>query len=52
MQKRDLAELDEKFRSFIVPHLDGKDSEDFDLMYEWQRFIYNKSQRAGTTDQK
>jgi len=49
LEKQELAELDEKFRNFILSHLDGKDSEDYDLMFEWQKFMYDKSQRVGTS---
>lgn len=52
MEKQELAELDEKFRNLILPHLDGKDSEDYDLMFEWQKFIYDKSQRVRTPERK
>jgi hypothetical protein len=52
LEKQELTELDEKFRNIILPHLDGKDPEDYDLLFEWQKFIYDKGQRVRTSDRK
>jgi hypothetical protein len=52
LEKQDLTKLDEKFRTFILPNLDGKDSADYDLVFEWQKFIYDKGQRVRSSDVK
>jgi hypothetical protein len=46
LQKQELKELEKSFRSFIQPHLNDKDSEDFDLVWQWQKFLYDKGQRV------
>jgi len=46
LEKQELRELKRNFRSFIQPHLKDGDSEDYDLVFQWQKFLFEKSQRV------
>jgi hypothetical protein len=46
LEKQELSELEKNFKSFIQPHLDDKDSEDYDLVWQFQKFLFDKSQRG------
>ena len=46
MERQELNELDRKFRSFIRSRLSDKDLEDYDLVWQWEKFIFDKSQQA------
>lgn len=41
----ELDELRRSFKSFIQPHLVSQDSEDYELVWQWEKFIFDKSQR-------
>jgi len=43
-RREELDRLDENFRSFIQPHLQGE-REDYDLVWGWQKFIFDKGER-------
>lgn len=45
MKRQELSQLEENFRSYIQPFLEGEDTEDYDLIWGWQKFVYDKSQR-------
>jgi len=45
LKRQELSQLEENFRSYIQPFLDGEDTEDYDLIWGWQKFVYDKSQR-------
>jgi hypothetical protein len=38
------------FRTFIQPHLSGEDPEDYDLIWGWEKFVYDKSQRVQASE--
>jgi cupin superfamily acireductone dioxygenase involved in methionine salvage len=43
-KRQELDRLEENFRTFIQPHLHG-DREDYDLVWGWQKFVFDKNQR-------
>jgi len=49
LESQELNELDRMFRSFIQSHLSGKEPEDYDLVWQWQKFLFDKTQRAQTS---
>jgi hypothetical protein len=46
LERQELDELDRDFKSFIQPHLSDKDPEDYDIVWQWQKFLFEKSQRT------
>ena len=46
MESQELSELEKNFKSFIRPHLSDKEPEDYDLVWQWQKFIFDKKRRA------
>jgi hypothetical protein len=46
-RRKELNRLEENFRSYIQPYLKGEDLEDYDLIWGWQKFVYDKGQRIG-----
>jgi len=46
VERQELDELDRNFKSFIQPHLSDKESEDRDLVWEWEKFLFDKGKRA------
>lgn len=52
LEKQELAELDKKFRNVILPRLEGEDQADYDLLYEWQKFMYDKGRRDQASNLK
>ena len=46
LEREELDELDKDFKSFIQPHLSDKDPEDYDIVWQWQKFLFEKSQRT------
>ena len=42
--KDELNQLQRAFNSHILPHLKGA-SEDYDLVWGWQKFVYEKEER-------
>jgi hypothetical protein len=48
LHKQELSELERNFKSFIQSHLDEEDTEDYDLVWQWEKFLFDKAQRAQT----
>jgi len=46
LERQELNELDRNFRSFIRSHLSDEDPEDYDLVWQWEKFLFDKSQQA------
>jgi len=46
LERQELDELDRTFKSFIQSHLSDKEEEDRDLVWQWEKFLFEKSQRA------
>jgi hypothetical protein len=44
LDKEELDRLQQSFESYIQPHLNGQ-PEDYDLIWGWQKFIYDKGER-------
>ena len=42
MEKQELGKLERNFRSFIQPHLSEKDSESYDLVWQMQKYLFDK----------
>jgi len=42
MDRRSLNTLGDNFRAFIVPLLDESESEDYHLIWEFQKFFHSK----------
>ncbi len=47
MESEELDELRKNFRSYILPYLDGDDRADYDLVWLWEKFLYEKGRRLG-----
>ena len=45
MEKQELSELERNFKSFIQPHLSEKDSEAYDLVWQMEKYIFDKGQQ-------
>jgi hypothetical protein len=45
LEKQELSELERDFKSRILPHLSDKDPEDYDLVWRWQKYLFDKGQR-------
>jgi hypothetical protein len=45
LKKREFNRLQKNFRSYIQPFLSGEDLEDYDLIWGWEKFLYDKSQK-------
>jgi len=43
---KELDELERNFKSNILPHLSDKDPKDYDLVWQWQKFVFDKNQRG------
>jgi len=46
MERQELDELDRNFKSFIQSHLSDKESEDRDLVWQWEKFLFDKGRRG------
>jgi hypothetical protein len=46
LERQELRELERNFKSFIQNHLDERAPEDYDLVWQWQKFLFDKNQRA------
>jgi hypothetical protein len=49
LESQELNELERNFKSFIQSHLSDKEPEDYDLVWQWEKFLFDKSQRAQAT---
>jgi hypothetical protein len=45
LEKQELSELERNFKSHIQKHLDDNDSEAYDLVWEWEKFLFDKGQQ-------
>ena len=52
MSKEELDRMKNDFSSHILPHLKGEDSEDYDLVWGWQRFVYEKEERIRASEEE
>jgi hypothetical protein len=46
LESQELSELERNFKSYIQSHLSEKEPEDYDLVWQWEKFLFVKSQRA------
>jgi hypothetical protein len=46
LESQELDELDRNFRSFIQSHLSGREPEDYDIVWQWEKFLFDKGQRT------
>jgi len=42
LESQELSELDKNFRLFIRSHLSEKEPEDYDLVWQWEKFLFDK----------
>jgi hypothetical protein len=52
MNRRQLSGLEDNFKAFIEPLLDGNDPEDYHFMWEWQKFFHSKKLRVLTAEKE
>jgi len=45
MQKQELGKLEKNFRSLIQSHLNDNDSEAYDLVWQWEKYLFDKGQQ-------
>jgi hypothetical protein len=46
LERQELNELEQNFKSFIQSHLSDKEPEDYDFVWQWEKFLFDKSQRT------
>jgi len=46
LESQELSELERNFKSFIQSHLSDEEPEDYDLVWQWEKFLFDKSQRV------
>ena len=51
MKREELDQLQRDFDTHILPHLKGDESEDYDLVWGWQKFVCEKEERIRSTDE-
>ena len=49
-RRQELDRLEENFRTFIQPHLHGE-REDYDLVWGWEKFLFDKKERFRVSDE-
>jgi hypothetical protein len=52
LNRRQLDSLETNFRTFIEPLLNGKDSEDYHFIWEFQKFLHTKKLRLLTAEKE
>ncbi|HXY56432.1 MAG TPA: hypothetical protein VEH01_02350 [Nitrososphaerales archaeon] len=45
MATREIDELEETFKSFIHSNLDEAEPEDYDLVWQMEKYLFDKNQR-------
>jgi len=50
VRREELDRLEENFHDFIQPHLHGE-GEDYDMIWKWQKFIFDKGERIRESEE-
>ena len=46
LESQELSELERNFKSFIQSHLSDEEPEDYDFVWQWEKFLFDKSRRV------
>lgn len=51
LERSEVDQLRKNFRSYIQPYLSGEHREDYDLIWGWEKFMNEKSEREQKASQ-